>query len=124
MMCRMLKQLCARFLDSNGLSSIATDFWYVADSLFASSSSMCGYLRTTSTINSRSFVSSPDSHEKEPSQGLFTPPVAGAERRAAFVARALRGALPPVDLRAVCFVRAMRRACQIYSKQKSASGLN
>jgi hypothetical protein len=28
--------------------------------------------------------------------------------RAALVARALRGALPPVDLRAVCFVRAMR----------------
>ena len=27
--------------------------------------------------------------------------------RAALVARALRGALPPVDLRAVCFVRAM-----------------
>jgi hypothetical protein len=27
--------------------------------------------------------------------------------RAALVASALRGALPPVDLRAVCFVRAM-----------------
>ncbi|GBP03465.1 hypothetical protein EVAR_91023_1 [Eumeta japonica] len=39
--------------------------------------------------------------------GFFTPPVAGALLRAAFVASCLRGALPPVDLRAVCFVRAM-----------------
>jgi hypothetical protein len=31
----------------------------------------------------------------------------GADLRAALVASALRGALPPVDLRAVCFVRAM-----------------
>jgi len=35
------------------------------------------------------------------------PPVVGADLRAAFVASCLRGALPPVDLRAVCFVRAM-----------------
>jgi hypothetical protein len=34
-------------------------------------------------------------------------PVAGADLRAALVASCLRGALPPVDLRAVCFVRAM-----------------
>jgi hypothetical protein len=33
--------------------------------------------------------------------------VAGADLRAALVARALRGALPPVDLRAVCLVRAI-----------------
>ena len=33
--------------------------------------------------------------------------MAGADLRAAFVASCLRGALPPVDLRAVCFVRAM-----------------
>ncbi|PNT76630.1 hypothetical protein BRADI_1g50821v3 [Brachypodium distachyon] len=39
--------------------------------------------------------------------GFFTPPVAGADFRAAFVASCFRGALPPVDLRAVCFVRAM-----------------
>ncbi|CAN0539815.1 unnamed protein product, partial [Laminaria digitata] len=39
--------------------------------------------------------------------GFFTPPVAGADLRAALVASCLRGALPPVDLRAVCFVRAM-----------------
>ncbi len=38
---------------------------------------------------------------------FLTPPVAGALLRAAFVASCLRGALPPVDLRAVCFVRAM-----------------
>lgn len=37
----------------------------------------------------------------------MTPPVAGALFLAAFVASCLRGALPPVDLRAVCFVRAM-----------------
>ena len=36
----------------------------------------------------------------------MTPPVAGADLRAALVASCLRGALPPVDLRAVCFVRA------------------
>ena len=34
-------------------------------------------------------------------------PVAGADLRAALVASCLRGALPPVDLRAVCLVRAM-----------------
>jgi len=33
--------------------------------------------------------------------------VAGADLRAAFVASCLRGALPPVDLRAVCLVRAI-----------------
>ena len=32
-------------------------------------------------------------------------PVAGADLRAAFVASVLRGALPPVDVRADCFVR-------------------
>lgn len=39
--------------------------------------------------------------------GFFTPPVAGCDLRAAFVASCLRGALPPVLLRAVCFVRAI-----------------
>ena len=38
---------------------------------------------------------------------FLTPPVAGADLRAALVASCLRGALPPVDLRAVCFVRAI-----------------
>ena len=33
--------------------------------------------------------------------------MAGADLRAALVASCLRGALPPVDLRAVCLVRAM-----------------
>ncbi|WVZ59556.1 LOW QUALITY PROTEIN: hypothetical protein U9M48_009681 [Paspalum notatum var. saurae] len=42
--------------------------------------------------------------------GFFTPPVAGADLRAAFVASCFRGALPPVDLRAVCFVRAIGSA--------------
>ena len=36
----------------------------------------------------------------------MTPPVVGADLRAALVASCLRGALPPVDLRAVCLVRA------------------
>ena len=36
-----------------------------------------------------------------------TNPVAGADLRAALVASCFLGALPPVDLRAVCFVRAM-----------------
>ncbi|XBI07439.1 hypothetical protein VPH35_135345 [Triticum aestivum] len=39
--------------------------------------------------------------------GFFTPPVAGADLRAALVASCFLGALPPVDLRAVCFVRAI-----------------
>ena len=37
----------------------------------------------------------------------MTPPAVGALFRAAFVASCLRGALPPVDLRAVCLVRAI-----------------
>jgi len=37
------------------------------------------------------------------------PPVVGADFLAALVANCLRGAFPPVDLRAVCFVRAMSR---------------
>ena len=41
---------------------------------------------------------------------FLTPPVAGALFLAAFVASCLRGALPPVDLRAVCFVRAIAAA--------------
>jgi hypothetical protein len=38
--------------------------------------------------------------------GFFTPPTQGAlaDLRAALVTRAFRGALPPVDLRAVCLV--------------------
>ena len=34
-------------------------------------------------------------------------PTVGADLRAALVASCLRGALPPVDLRAVCLVRAI-----------------
>merc|ERR1719283_380836 len=39
--------------------------------------------------------------------GFFTPPVAGADLRAALVANCFLGAFPPVDFLAVCFVRAM-----------------
>ena len=39
--------------------------------------------------------------------GFLTPPVAGALFRAAFVASCLRGAFPPVDFLAVCFVLAI-----------------
>ena len=39
--------------------------------------------------------------------GFLTPPVAGADLRAALVASCFLGALPPVDLRAVCLVRAI-----------------
>ena len=39
--------------------------------------------------------------------GRAHPPVAGADLRAALVASCLRGALPPVLLRAVCLVRAI-----------------
>ena len=37
--------------------------------------------------------------------------MAGADLRAALVASCLRGAFPPVDLRAVCLVRAMFAMC-------------
>ena len=36
----------------------------------------------------------------------------GADLRAALVASCLRGALPPVDLRAVCLVRAILRGAR------------
>merc|ERR1712183_1003770 len=39
--------------------------------------------------------------------GFFTPPVDGADFLAALVASCFLGAFPPVDLRAVCLVRAM-----------------
>lgn len=39
--------------------------------------------------------------------GFLMPPLVGADLRAAFVASCLRGAFPPVDFRAVCFVRAI-----------------
>ena len=39
--------------------------------------------------------------------GFLTPPVVGADLRAALVASCFLGALPPVDLRAVCLVRAI-----------------
>jgi len=43
----------------------------------------------------------------------LTPPVAGADLRAALVASCLRGALPPVDLRAVCFVLAILNSSRV-----------
>ena len=39
--------------------------------------------------------------------GFLTPPVAGADFLAALVASCFLGAFPPVDLRAVCLVRAI-----------------
>ena len=56
--------------------------------------------------------------------------VVGADLRAALVASCLRGALPPVDLRAVCLVRAMvgcfvligERAAQIAERVGSRHG--
>ena len=39
--------------------------------------------------------------------GFFTPPVAGADFRAALVASCFLGAFPPVDFLAVCLVRAI-----------------
>ena len=47
---------------------------------------------------------------------FLTPPVAGALFLAALVANCLRGALPPVDLRAVCLVRAIS-ANELYLTQ-------
>ena len=41
--------------------------------------------------------------------GFLTPPVARADFLAAFVASCFLGALPPVDLRAVCLVNAIFR---------------
>ena len=38
---------------------------------------------------------------------FLTPPVDGADLRAALVASCLRGVVPPVDLQAVCLVRAI-----------------
>ena len=46
--------------------------------------------------------------------GFLIPPVDGADFRAAFVANCLRGAFPPVDLRAVCLVRAILQNTLIY----------
>merc|ERR1711952_331332 len=45
--------------------------------------------------------------------GFLTPPVAGADFLAALLARCFLGAFPPVDLRAVCLVRAMARVQMI-----------
>ena len=56
--------------------------------------------------------------------GFFTPPVAGADLRAALVASCLRGALPPVDFLAVCLVRAMAFEEQLsFAKKMGANVL-
>ena len=49
--------------------------------------------------------------------GFFTPPVAGADFRAAFVASCFLGALPPVDFLAVCFVRAIKERDEQRAKE-------
>ena len=46
-------------------------------------------------------------NERNTDNTFLTPPVAGALFLAALVASCLRGAFPPVDLRAVCLVRAI-----------------
>ena len=46
----------------------------------------------------------------------MTPPALGADLRALLVASCLRGALPPVDLRAVCFVLAILTIELAYEK--------
>ena len=50
--------------------------------------------------------------------GFLTPPVAGADLRAALVASCFLGAFPPVDLRAVCLVRAIFQRCLLYQWQR------
>ena len=68
--------------NGNFLMSNSVDFWYLRISLNA-------------TVPGRYLC------------GFLTPPVAGADLRAALVASCFLGALPPVDLRAVCLVRAI-----------------
>ena len=52
--------------------------------------------------------------------GFLTPPVAGADFLAALVASCFLGALPPVDLRAVCLVRAICIDCFGAWREESA----
>jgi hypothetical protein len=60
------------------------------------------------TVSSREFSRAPRPPlSREFSSNARVPPVVGADLRAALVASCFLGALPPVDLRAVCFVRAM-----------------
>ena len=54
---------------------------------------------------------------------FLTPPVAGALFLAALVASCLRGALPPVDLRAVCFVRAIVAAAKVWVSRREGRRL-
>mgnify|MGYP007048366038 FL=1 len=49
--------------------------------------------------------------------GFLTPPVAGADLRAALVASCFLGALPPVDFLAVCLVRAIALVQMILMKE-------
>ena len=53
--------------------------------------------------------------------GFFTPPVAGALLRAALVANCFLGAFPPVDLRAVCLVRAIFQSNTMNSEMNDFS---
>ena len=57
------------------------------------------------------------------SVGLFDTTLAGADLRAALVESCLRGAFPPVDLRAVCLVRAItKRSFAERIQQKNKCG--
>merc|ERR1719453_694042 len=51
--------------------------------------------------------------------GFFMPAVIGADLRAAFEANCLRGALPPVDLRAIIFVRAILSRSLVLSRKST-----
>jgi len=56
--------------------------------------------------------------------GFFTPPVAGADFLAAFVASCFLGAFPPVDFRAVCLVRAMAEKKNSKKKTRTNSAIH
>ena len=72
-----------------------------------------GVLEQTDQVGFASLLKSQHSGALKPQVGFeilcdfLTPPVAGALFLAALVANCLRGAFPPGDFRAVCFVRAM-----------------
>ena len=82
--------------NGNFLMSNSVDFWYLRISLNA-------------TVPGRYLC------------GFLTPPVAGADLRAALVASCFLGALPPVDLRAVCLVRAIVNDLNIYEEMRNES---
>ncbi len=55
--------------------------------------------------------------------GFLTPPVAGADLRAALVASCLRGAFPPVDLRAVYVIK-MEQETKDHNDEENTQRIN